>query len=65
VTHYALRSTNFVILFGIRRNCHSSGSDLLFYLFIKRVIKLTVVIIREYHSYQLHTKYYPIFLSQS
>jgi hypothetical protein len=31
----------------------------------KRVIKLTVIIIEEYHCYQLHTKSYPIFLSQA
>jgi hypothetical protein len=31
----------------------------LFYQFIRRVIKLTVVIIVGYHCYQLHTKLYP------
>jgi len=30
----------------------------------KNVIKLTVVIIEEYHCYQLHAKFYPIFFSQ-
>jgi hypothetical protein len=34
-----------LILFGIRRNYHRSGRNLLVYLIIKRVIKLTVVII--------------------
>jgi hypothetical protein len=29
--------------------------------FIRRVIKWTVVIIKEYHCYQLHTKSYPTF----
>jgi hypothetical protein len=28
------------------------------YQFIKRVPNLTVIIILEYHSYQLHTKFY-------
>jgi hypothetical protein len=56
-------STNLLILFGIRKNSHSSGRNLLLYLFIKRVIKLTVVITEGYHCYQLHTKLYLIFLS--
>jgi hypothetical protein len=55
---------HFLILFEIRKNCHTSGRNLLFYLFIKRVIKVTVVIIEGYHCYQLHTKFYPVFLSQ-
>jgi hypothetical protein len=38
----------------IRNNCHSSGGNLLLYLFIKRVIKLSVIIIEGYHCYQLH-----------
>jgi len=31
---------------------------------LKRVIKLTVVTVEEYHCYQLHTKFYLIVLSQ-
>jgi hypothetical protein len=31
--------------------------------FTKRVIKLTVVIIQEYHSCQLHAKFYQTFFS--
>jgi hypothetical protein len=50
-----LRSTNLLILFRIRNNCQSSGRYLLLYLYIRRVIKWTVVIIKEYHCYQLHT----------
>jgi hypothetical protein len=33
-------------VFGIRENCHSSGRSPLLYIFIKRMIKLTVVIQR-------------------
>jgi len=33
-----LRSTNLLILSGIRKNCHSRGRDLLLYWFIKRVL---------------------------
>jgi hypothetical protein len=33
------------------------------YLFTKRVIKLTVVIIGAYNCCQLHTKFYPVFFS--
>jgi len=53
-----------ITLFGIRKIFHSSGRNLLLYLFIKRVIKLTVVIIQEHYCYQPHTKFYPLFLSQ-
>jgi hypothetical protein len=59
--HSVLRSTNLLIVFGTRKNCQSSGRNLLLYLFIRRVIKRTVVIIEEYHCYQLHTKSYPAF----
>jgi len=37
VIHYVVRSTN-LLIFGIRKYCYSSGSNLLLYLFIKRVI---------------------------
>jgi hypothetical protein len=62
--HYLLRSTNFLILFEIGKNCHSSGKTLLLYLSIGRLIKLTVVIIEGYHCYQLHTEFYSVSLSQ-
>jgi hypothetical protein len=48
-----------LILYGIRRNCHCSGKNLLLYQFIKRVIRL--IIIEESPSYQLSTKFYPTF----
>jgi prolipoprotein diacylglyceryltransferase len=47
--------TNLLILYGIRRNCHSNGRNLLLYQFIKRVIRLNVIIIYESPSYQLPT----------
>jgi hypothetical protein len=47
----------------ITKNCHSTGRYLLLYLSIKRAIKLNVVIVEGYHCYQLHIKFYPIFLS--
>jgi hypothetical protein len=59
--HYVLRSTNLLTVFGMRKNCQSSGMNLLLYLFMGRVIKWTVVIIEEYHCYQLNTKSYPTF----
>jgi hypothetical protein len=59
--HYVLRSTKLLIVFGIRKNCQSSGRNLLLYLFIRRVTKRTVVNIEEYRRYQLHTKPYPAF----
>lgn len=46
------RSMNLVILLEIMNNNWSH----LLYLFIKRAIKLTVVIVKAYHFYYLHTK---------
>jgi hypothetical protein len=53
--------TNLFVVFGIRRNCHSSGRNLLLYQFIKRVIRLVVIIIEESPSYQLPTEFCPTF----
>jgi hypothetical protein len=53
--------TDLFALCGIRRNCHSSGRNLLLYQLIKRVIRLIVIIIEESPSYQLPTKFYPTF----
>jgi hypothetical protein len=52
--HYILRSTNVIILFQITMNCHSNVQNVLFYLFITRVIKWTVAISKGYHCYQPH-----------
>jgi hypothetical protein len=38
VKRYILRYTDLFVVFGIRRNCHSSGRNLLSYQFIKRAI---------------------------
>jgi hypothetical protein len=36
-----------------------------FYLFFSSFLtKLTIVIVQEYHCYQLHTKFHPLFFSQ-
>ena len=59
VEHFALRSINFLILSGIRRNCLSSGRSRSLYLFIRGVKKQIIVIIEAYHFCQLHTKCYP------
>jgi hypothetical protein len=61
VKRYVLRYINLFVLYGIRRNCHSSGRNLLLYQFIKRVTRLIVIIIEETPSYQLPTKFYPTF----
>jgi hypothetical protein len=37
---YILRYTDFFVVFEIRRNCHSSGRNLLLYQFTKRAIRL-------------------------
>jgi hypothetical protein len=36
VKHYVSRYTNLFILYGISRNCHSNGRNLLLYQFIRR-----------------------------
>jgi hypothetical protein len=61
VKYYILRYTNLFVPYGIRRNWHSSGRNLLLYQFIRRVIRLIVIIIEESPSYQLSTKFYPTF----
>jgi hypothetical protein len=63
--HYGLRSRDSLILFGVRKNCLISEESPLLYQFTRRVIKSsTVVIIKEYHSYGLNTKFYPIPFTQ-
>jgi hypothetical protein len=58
-----LRSINSLILFRIRNNWLISGRSLLLFLFTKRAIKLSVIIM-GYHCYHLDTKYNPISSSQ-
>jgi len=50
---------------AITKNCPNSGTNLLLYQFIGRLIKVTVVIIKVYHCYQLNTKLYPTFFPLS
>jgi hypothetical protein len=45
VKYYILSYTDLFVVFGIRRNCHSSGKNLLLYQFTKRAISLIVIII--------------------
>jgi hypothetical protein len=59
--YYVLGYTNLFVLYGIRRNCHSNGRNLLLYQFVIRVIRLIVIVIEESPSYQLPTKFYPTF----
>jgi hypothetical protein len=49
-----------LILFGIRNICMISGRSLLLYQFIKKVPKLTAIIIIRYDCYQFNTKFYRI-----
>jgi hypothetical protein len=56
---------NTLILFGVRKNCMTSGRNPLFCQFARRAIKLTVVIIVGYHCYQTLYKNYPIYSSLS
>jgi hypothetical protein len=65
VGQFVLRSISLLILPGIRSNCLSSGRSRSFYLFIRRVIKQTVVIIEAYHFCQLYTKFCPTSFCQS
>jgi hypothetical protein len=54
--YYITRYTDLFVLYGIRRNCHSSGRNLLLYQFIRRVITLIVKIIEESPPYQMAKK---------
>jgi hypothetical protein len=65
VKHYGLRARDSLILFRVRKNCLISERSPLLYQFTKRVIQSTGVIIKEYHSYWLHTRFYPIFFIKS
>jgi hypothetical protein len=59
VIHYVLRATD-LILFAMRKKCHSSGRNLFLYLFITGVIKSS----SHYKGIPLLPTFYPIYLSQ-
>ena len=52
IEHFAWRFINLLHLFGRRRNCLKSGRRRSWYLWIRRGIKLIVVIIEPYHFCQ-------------
>jgi hypothetical protein len=56
VGQFASRPINLLILFGIRMDCLRSGRSRSLYLFIRRVLKQTVVI-RDVLLCQLHIKF--------
>jgi hypothetical protein len=47
-------------LFGVRKNCLSSGWSLLLYEFTRTAIKKTVII-KEYHYCQFHMQFSTVF----
>lgn len=56
---------NFLIILGIKKNCFSNRNPLLrVCLFTRRVMELTVVIIRAHHCYQLRTEAYEVLFFQ-
>jgi len=59
VGQFVLRSKTLVIVFGIRTNCLRSGRSPPFYLFTKREVKTTLVIVEAYHFCQFSTNFYP------
>jgi hypothetical protein len=59
--YYIVSYADLFVIYGIRRNCHSSGRRLLLYQFIKRAIRLILIIIEESSSYHLPKKFYLIF----
>ena len=59
VEQFAMRYINLFILFGIRMNCQRNGRSQSLCLFLKILIKQTVVTIEAYHICQLLTKHYP------
>jgi hypothetical protein len=63
VEQFAKRSIN-LFLFGIRRNCLKSGRSWSLYLYKRRAMKQTVVIIWAYHFCLLRTQFFPTSCSQ-
>jgi hypothetical protein len=60
---FVLRSMNLLILFARRKNCLRRRRIQPLYQFVRRAIKHIIAIIKAYHCYHLHTKFYPtIFL---
>jgi hypothetical protein len=59
-----LRSRNLLIISGIKKNCLNSGRSQLLYLFTRRVIKQTVILIMAHYCYQQRTQFYPTFFCQ-
>jgi hypothetical protein len=51
---YVLLTINSLHLCGTRKNCLISRRNLLLYQFIRKTIKLAVVIIKAYQFYELH-----------
>jgi hypothetical protein len=65
VKHYILGSTSLFNPPGIMKNCHSSGRNLLLYLFIERARKLNPIVIDTYNSLSISYKnFIKIFLSR-
>jgi hypothetical protein len=54
VEEYVLRYENSLILFGIMKNCLNSGRSQLLYVFMRRVIKQTVVLYMHITCCQLY-----------
>jgi hypothetical protein len=46
-----------IILFEIRKNCISGGRSLFLYLFARRVINVTIIIIQADHCHKLCRKH--------
>jgi hypothetical protein len=65
VGQFILRSISLLVLFGIRRNCLNLGKSRSLYLFIRKMIKYSAVIVEAYHVCQLPTKFYLTSFCQS
>jgi hypothetical protein len=62
--HRVMWSTNFLIIFWIRKNCYKNGRNIWLCVFIRMVIKLTAIIIEEYYSYKLNANVILHYLSR-
>jgi hypothetical protein len=55
---------NSLYSFGRRKNCHKNGKNPLFFQFIRKAIKWTVIIIEEFHTCLLHIKFFQTYFYQ-
>ena len=57
------RGTNGYYAYFYKKSLHKIGRSQSLYVFVRRVLKHMLVIVKAYQCWHLHTKFYPIILS--